>query len=94
MIETASYDQNKIIELAARVELGSKHPLAAAIVQKAKDLGIQIVSAENIKSETGVGISGMVDGKSVRVEACSDSPMSPLKQGISASISFMKTENE
>ncbi|WDP87496.1 MAG: cadmium-translocating P-type ATPase [Desulfobacter sp.] len=75
VIETASYDQKKIIELAARVELGSKHPLATGIVQKAKDFGIQIVSAQKIKYETGVGISGMVDGKSVRVEACSDSPL-------------------
>ena len=75
VIETTGYDPKRIIELAASVEFGSSHPLAAAIIQKAEDLGIRVVPATDIQSEIGVGISGNVDGKKIRIEACSDSPL-------------------
>ena len=75
VIETSEFNREKIIRLAARVELGSRHPLAAAINQKAEEMGLEIIPAEDIQTETGSGISGIVDGKRVWIGACSDAPI-------------------
>ncbi|MBK6638074.1 MAG: copper-translocating P-type ATPase [Rhodocyclaceae bacterium] len=51
----------------AAVEQGSTHPLARALLQHARALGIATVIAENVLNESGRGVSGTVDGHSVRV---------------------------
>ncbi|NIO09085.1 MAG: HAD family hydrolase, partial [Deltaproteobacteria bacterium] len=51
--------------LAASLERGSEHPLAAAIVAAAQEKNIPLSEASDFKSLTGKGISGTVDGKTV-----------------------------
>ncbi len=53
------------LRLAAALERGSEHPLAGAILDAAKERGIEIPSAENFKSVTGGGVRGTIDGKHV-----------------------------
>jgi Cu+-exporting ATPase len=54
-----------VIALAASVERHSEHPLADAIVQRAKEEGIPIAEADGFQSRTGLGVVGMVNGVSV-----------------------------
>ncbi len=75
VIETALYDEKKIISLAAQVESGSRHPLAGAVIQRAEALGCHIMPAKDIRVENGIGISGMVDDQRVWVGASCDAPM-------------------
>lgn len=75
VIDTPEFNQEKILQLAARIEFGSRHPLATAINQKAKEMGMEIIPAEDIQTETGSGISGVVEGKNVWIGACSDAPI-------------------
>ncbi len=60
-------NESEVLRLAASLEQASEHPLAAAIVNAAKERGISISKAQDFQSETGKGISGTVDGHQVVV---------------------------
>ncbi len=66
-----------LLQLAASVEKLSEHPLGAAIVRKAVSLGVETFSADDFHSETGSGVTGMVDGKRVFIGAVSDNSRWP-----------------
>jgi Cu+-exporting ATPase len=56
-----------LLRLAASLERASEHPLAAAIVNGAKERAIALGEVKDFQSTTGLGVSGHVDGKSVAV---------------------------
>ncbi|HEX9878782.1 MAG TPA: copper-translocating P-type ATPase [Candidatus Binatia bacterium] len=58
-------DDGTLLRLAASLERGSEHPLAAAIVAAAKEKGIRLSEATGFQALTGRGITGTVDGKPV-----------------------------
>ena len=60
-------DPSKLLQLAASVEASSEHPLARAIVDQAKENGLEIISAKDFESTTAGGVTGTVDGVTVRV---------------------------
>lgn len=53
------------MSFVASLEASSEHPLAMAVVRYAKDQGIVLKPVDQVKSITGKGIEGMVDGKKV-----------------------------
>src|ERR1035437_2198795 len=55
-------DGNKLLRLAASLERGSEHPLAAAIVKGAEERGLKLGPAEAFESLTGRGVRGRVEG--------------------------------
>ncbi len=59
------FTSNEVLRLAASLELGSEHPLAAAIVQGAEERGSKLAAMEQFESLTGKGVIGVVDGKRV-----------------------------
>ena len=54
-----------LLQLAASVEYLSEHPLGLAIVDEAKNRNLELLEVKDFSSLTGLGISSMVDGKSV-----------------------------
>ena len=56
-----------ILQLAASLEQGSTHPLAAAIVARAKADGLSLLTPQNVVTSAGQGIRGEVDGRRVLV---------------------------
>ena len=56
-----------MLRLAAAIEKGSEHPIATGILQKVKDLSLQVPAASGTQALTGLGIRGIVDGKTVAV---------------------------
>ncbi|MEN6467371.1 MAG: copper-translocating P-type ATPase [Smithella sp.] len=58
-------DKDRVLLLAASLEKGSEHPLAAAIIEGAVDQGIHLTDTNNFVSHTGKGVSGEIDGKKV-----------------------------
>ncbi len=58
-------EQRRVLALAAALERGSEHPLAAAIVRGAEERGAPIYRAETFDSVTGKGVRGRVDGSEV-----------------------------
>ena len=59
------FEAQKLLRLAATLERGSEHPLAAAIVKGAEERGIALGSADGFESITGQGVRGRVDGLQV-----------------------------
>jgi Cu+-exporting ATPase len=59
------FDERKLLQLAASLERGSEHPLAAAIVAGAEEKGIELAAVEHFESLTGRGVQGRVSGASV-----------------------------
>ena len=60
-------NENDILGLAASVEQGSEHPLAAAIVVGAKARGLDLQKVDAFTSNTGRGVQGQVAGRTVLV---------------------------
>ena len=60
-------DAKELLRLAASLEQGSEHPLAAAIVQGARDQGIVLESAKEFRSVTAGGVVGTVAGRVVMI---------------------------
>ena len=65
VIPTGGIDEPTLLRLAAALERGSEHPLAAAIVAGAAARQVQLANAEGFESITGKGVTGRVDGRAV-----------------------------
>ncbi len=61
------FDESTILETVASLEAASEHPLAQAIVEGARERGIEPASVEGFESHTGRGVVGRVDGRDVLV---------------------------
>jgi Cu+-exporting ATPase len=59
------WDEAEVLRLAATLERGSEHPLAAAIVAGAQERGVALSEAREFRSLTGAGVTGSVDGRPV-----------------------------
>lgn len=59
--------ENRLVYYAASLESLSEHPLAKSIVDKAKELNLDLSSAINSEVTPGMGISGLVDSKLIKI---------------------------
>jgi len=57
--------EDDFLRLAASLERGSEHPLAAAVVAGAEERGLRLAEVIDFQSETGKGVMGRVDGRTV-----------------------------
>jgi heavy metal translocating P-type ATPase len=57
--------EDELLTLAASLERGSEHPLAAAIVRAAADRNLALAKVEGFESASGKGVSGTIDGRKV-----------------------------
>ena len=65
VVPAGSYSEAEVLRLAASVERASEHPLADAIVNEAKERGIQTTDVQEFDSPVGKGALGTVEGKKV-----------------------------
>ena len=59
--------ERELIALAAAVESASEHPLAAAVVERARELELEIAPVDNFRALPGRGAVGAVGGREVAV---------------------------
>ena len=72
-IETSpGEDADVVLARAAAVEAASEHPVAAAIVNAARERGLRLASVTDFANDPGTGVSGVVDGTVVRVARTSE----------------------
>jgi P-type Cu+ transporter len=57
--------ESDLLRLAASIERGSEHPLAAAIVAGAQQKNLKLSEAQDFQSITGKGVVGRVDNREV-----------------------------
>jgi P-type Cu+ transporter len=61
------FDEKSLLHFSASIEMGSEHPLAAAIVMGAREKGVSLSKVESFESLTGRGVTGMVEGRKVNL---------------------------
>lgn len=66
-VEALDGDRDGLLRTAAALELGSEHPLAAAIVTAAREAGLTLPEPSDVRALAGLGAEGDVDGRAVRV---------------------------
>jgi Cu+-exporting ATPase len=67
VLPTGGFDAKEFLRLVASLERSSEHPLAAAIVQGAKDQGLAIEAVKEFRSVTAGGVIGTVAGRMVMI---------------------------
>jgi Cu+-exporting ATPase len=65
--DDAAFDEDELLALAASAESASSHPLADAIVDGARDRGLDVVDPEDFENVAGKGVRATVDGHDVLV---------------------------
>jgi Cu+-exporting ATPase len=64
---TAEWSEDSLLRIVASLESSSEHPLADAIVRRARDRGIELIHPESFDSVTGRGATGVVDGHALAI---------------------------
>ena len=64
-LQAASSD--RLVQLAASLEAGSRHPLGFALLQEAQRRGLELLPVAEAHSWAGQGVSGRIEGQSLRV---------------------------
>ncbi len=67
VVTAGGIDEGELLRLAASLEQGSEHPLAAAIVAGAVERGVRPAAAAGFASRTGRGVAGVVEAHRVAV---------------------------
>jgi Cu+-exporting ATPase len=67
VLPNSGFDGKEFMRLAASLEQSSEHPLAAAIVEGAKEQGIVLDEVKDFRTVTGGGVAGAIAGRAVMV---------------------------
>jgi Cu+-exporting ATPase len=65
VVPAAGHSEAELLRLAASLERGSEHPLAAALVRGAEERGVSLSPAEQFEARAGRGVVGRVGGHAV-----------------------------
>ncbi|PAU63943.1 copper-translocating P-type ATPase [Pseudomonas sp. PIC25] len=63
----AGFGEEEVLRLAASLDQGSEHPLAHAIVERARSAGLALSPAEDFESASGIGVRGQVEGRRLQL---------------------------
>lgn len=67
VVASSGWEIERVISLAGSVAQASEHPLAKAILKHAKETGTLLLSSLNASTQSGQGMSGLVNGTEVKV---------------------------
>ena len=62
IVSLSGEESKKILSLAASLEASSERPIAAGILESAREKGLKIQSVEELSSIPGKGVKGLVEG--------------------------------
>jgi Cu+-exporting ATPase len=60
-------DEQELLRLASSVEYGSEHPIALAMVERIKELDLELGALSAFQALNGLGVQGQVDDQLIRV---------------------------
>lgn len=64
---TGTHTKDEVLETAASLDALSEHPIAKAVVAKAKERGLSLNEPKKFEAVTGVGVRAFIEGKEVVV---------------------------
>lgn len=82
------FSRDELLELTASLERFSKHPLAGAILQAARNENIVLVEVLEVRENPGEGLQGCINGREVRItgrqklDAAGFERLPPLASGL------------
>lgn len=88
VIPSDGFDADEILRLAASLDQGSEHPLAAAIVSAALERHLVLDKPANFESGSGIGVQGQVGGRHLVLGNTA------LMQQINVSVDVLKSQAE
>jgi Cu+-exporting ATPase len=65
IVSTGKFSEKEILEFGGVVESGSEHPIAQAIVKKAKDMHVEFSGLKNFEALNGLGVQALVRERQV-----------------------------
>ena len=87
-VPATGFDADEVLRLAASLDQGSEHPLAAAIVAAAREKKLVLDKPENFESGSGIGVQGQVGGRHLALGNTT------LMQQIGVAVEPLKTQAE
>lgn len=69
IVPAEGLSESELVQITASVEVGSHHPLAKAVVNKAEELSLTVTEAQERKALAGKGIEGYLNNKHILVSA-------------------------
>ena len=67
IVAADGFSEDEVLALAAGIERHSEHPLGAAVVRAASDRGLEPAAITGFSSETGAGVSGETNGRTLKL---------------------------
>jgi len=67
VVAASGFDVAQVLRWAASLEASSEHPLAAAIVERARTDGLALVGVTDFSAVAGQGVRAEVDGQQIRL---------------------------
>ena len=67
VIPYGNFTENEVLCIAASLETWSEHPIAKAIIRKAKEENIRLCTASKLEAVPGLGVRGIVEGEEYRI---------------------------
>ncbi len=65
LVPSEAWDEDRLLRAAASVETGSEHPLAEAIVESARNKGVELAAVSGFEAVAGHGVKATMDGNKV-----------------------------
>ncbi|MFC5705849.1 zinc/cadmium/mercury/lead-transporting ATPase [Aeromonas eucrenophila] len=84
--------ESELLALAAAIEQGSHHPLARAVVAAAKEQGLRLAEARDLRALPGMGVEGRIDGALWQLLAPSRIPS--LEPALHAQIATLEAQGK
>lgn len=80
VVALGGVDSERVLTLAASVEVGSHHPLAQAIVRKVTEQKLAQLTADERQAKAGIGVEGYINGELIQVMAPSKLAQNALSE--------------
>ena len=64
---TAGWNEDKVLQLAASLEVSSEHPLATAIIDAANKRQLELLKVDGFEAVAGHGVKGIIDSKPILI---------------------------
>jgi Cu2+-exporting ATPase len=67
ILPLADENANRILQLAASLEIRAEHPIAQAVMKKAAEMDLAIAEPEEFRLISGAGIEGQISGRNLKI---------------------------
>ncbi|MFE8046391.1 zinc/cadmium/mercury/lead-transporting ATPase [Brenneria goodwinii] len=94
ILPAAGISETALLTRTAAIESGSSHPLAKAIVQRAKEVSAFLPVADNRRTLAGIGVEGTIAGKRLQASSPAKLPADTLDDDWRQRVGVLESEGK